>query len=85
MNDHWKVLYKVSVFYADRKSKMAATAGHRLTLDPIGKMFQDASSLKPLGQLKPNYPGMIIGRSSTKFLFFMLIGNPRWQPPQDID
>ena len=36
-NDHWKVLYKFSVFYADRKSKMAATAGHRLTLDPMGK------------------------------------------------
>jgi hypothetical protein len=36
-NDHWKVLYKVSVFYADRKSKMATTAGHRLTLDPMGK------------------------------------------------
>jgi hypothetical protein len=32
MNDHWNVLYQVSVFYADRKSKMAATAGHRLTL-----------------------------------------------------
>jgi hypothetical protein len=32
-NDHWKVLYKVSVFYADRKSKMATTAEHRLTLD----------------------------------------------------
>jgi hypothetical protein len=28
---------------------------------------------------------MIIGRSSTKFLFFMLIGNPRLPPPQDID
>jgi hypothetical protein len=28
-NDHWKVLYKVCVFYADRKSKMATTAGHR--------------------------------------------------------
>ena len=41
-----------------------------LTLDPMGKMFQNASSLKPLGQLKPNCPGMIIGRSSTKFLFF---------------
>jgi hypothetical protein len=27
----------MSVFYADRKSKMAATAGHRLTLDPLGK------------------------------------------------
>jgi hypothetical protein len=25
-NDHWKVLYKFSVFYADRKSKMATTA-----------------------------------------------------------
>jgi hypothetical protein len=24
-------------FYADRKSKMATTAGHRLILDPIGK------------------------------------------------
>jgi hypothetical protein len=50
-----------------------------------GKMFQNASSLKPLGQLKPNCPGMIIGRSSTNFLFFMPIGNPRWPPLQDID
>jgi hypothetical protein len=25
------------VFYVDRKSKMAATAIHRLTLDPMGK------------------------------------------------
>jgi hypothetical protein len=36
-------------------------------------------------QLKPNCPGMIIGRSSTNFLFFMPIENPRWPPPQDID
>jgi hypothetical protein len=43
---------------------MAATAGLSLTLDPMGKMFQNASSLKPLGQLKSNCPGMIIGRSS---------------------
>jgi hypothetical protein len=27
----------VLFFYADRKSKMATTAGHRLTLDPMGK------------------------------------------------
>jgi hypothetical protein len=27
---------------------------------------------------------MIIGRSSTKFLFFKPIENPRWLPPQDI-
>jgi hypothetical protein len=43
------------------KFKMAATAGLSLTLDHMGKMFQNASSLKPLGQLKPNCPGMIIG------------------------
>jgi hypothetical protein len=36
-NDHWKVLYELAFFNANRKSKMAATAGHRLTLDPMGK------------------------------------------------
>jgi hypothetical protein len=36
-NDHWKVLYKVSVIYADRISKTPTTSGHRLTLDPMGK------------------------------------------------
>jgi hypothetical protein len=35
----------------------------------MGKMFQNASSLKPLAQLKPNCPRMIIGRSSTKLCF----------------
>ena len=64
MNVHWMVLYKLYVFCSDMKFKMAATAGISLTLDPMGKMFQNASSLKPLGQLKPNCPGMIIGRSS---------------------
>jgi hypothetical protein len=58
------------------KFKMAATAGLSLTLDPIRKMFQNASSLKPLGQLKTNCTEMIIGKSSTAFLFFMPIGNP---------
>ena len=70
MNVHWMVLYKPDVFCSDMKFKMAATAGLSLTLDPKRKMFQNASSLKPLGQLKPNCPGMIIGRSPTKFLFF---------------
>ena len=49
MNVHWMVLYKFYVFYSDMKFKMAATAGLSLTLDPMGKMFQNASSLKPLG------------------------------------
>ena len=64
MNVHWRVLYKSYVFCSDMKFKMAATAGLSLTLNSMGKMFQNASSLKPLGQLKPNCPGMIIGRSS---------------------
>jgi hypothetical protein len=67
------------------KFKMAATAGLSLTLDPMGEMFQHDSSLKPLGQLNPNFPEMIIGRSSTNFMFFMPVGNPRWSPPQYID
>ena len=76
MNVHWMVLYKLYVFWSDMKFKMAATGGLSLTLDPMGKMFQNASSLNPR---------MIIGRSSIKFLFFMPIGNPRWPPPQYID
>ena len=86
MNVHWMVLYKFYVFCSDMKFKMTATAGISLTLDPMGKMFQNASSLKSLGQLKPNCPGMIIGRFSTNFMLcFMPIGNPKWPPPQYID
>ena len=69
-NVHWMVLYNLKVFYSDMKFKMAATAGLSSTLDPMGKCFQNASSLKPLGQLKPNCPGMIIGRSSTNLFFY---------------
>ena len=58
MNVHWMVLYKRYVFCSNMKLKMAATAGLSLTLDPMRKMFQNASSLKP------NCSGMIIGRSS---------------------
>ena len=35
-------------FCCDMKFKMVATAGLSLTLDPMGKMFQN-TSLKPLG------------------------------------
>ena len=40
-NCKWKIIgmsfTKFLFFYVDRKSKMATTAGHRLTLDPMGK------------------------------------------------
>jgi hypothetical protein len=41
-NVHWMVLYNLNVFCSDMKFKMAATAGLSLTLDPMGKMFQNA-------------------------------------------
>jgi hypothetical protein len=56
MNVHWMVRYSLKGFCSDMKFKMAAMAGLSLTLGPMGKMFQNASSLKPLGQLKPNCP-----------------------------
>jgi hypothetical protein len=68
---HFPIGSNVNLFPA------VAAAGLSLTLDSMGKMFQYASSLKPPGQLKPNCPGMIIGRSSTNIMFFMPIGNPR--------
>jgi hypothetical protein len=34
------------------KFNMVATGALSLTLNPMGKMFQNASSLKPLGQLE---------------------------------
>ena len=70
LNVQWMVLYNLKVFCSDMKFKMAATAGLSLTLDPMRKMFQNASSLKPLGQLKPNCAGMIIGRFSTNVMLF---------------
>jgi hypothetical protein len=69
MNIHVQFGFNHIVFCSDMKFKMAATAGLSLTLDPMGEMFQNASSLKPLEQLKPNCKGMIIGRSSTKLCF----------------
>jgi hypothetical protein len=37
-NDHsWAVWIQLSKWFADRKFKMATTAGYRLTLDPMGK------------------------------------------------
>jgi hypothetical protein len=57
---------------SEKKAFEHFTIGSNVNLCPavvVVKMFQNASSLKPLGQLKPNCPGMIIGRSSTKYLF----------------
>jgi hypothetical protein len=71
------IIFVVSEKKAFEHFPMVTTAGLNLTLDPMGKMFQNASSQKPLGQLKPNCPGMIIGRSFTKFLFSNFISEQK--------
>ena len=68
MNVHWKVLYKVSVFYADRKSKMTATTGHSINTGPYGENTEICSSLKLLHWLNLNCAS-IIWRSFTNFVF----------------
>jgi hypothetical protein len=37
--NHWKVLYKLCVFYVDRNSKMTTTAGHSFYIGPIGSFY----------------------------------------------
>jgi hypothetical protein len=51
-NDHWKVLYKIYVFYVDRKSKMAATAIHSIK---NFKFVEDLAMIIP-GQFGFNCP-----------------------------
>jgi hypothetical protein len=46
INVHWMVLYNLKVFCSDMKLKMATMAGLSLTLNPMGKRFQNASKNK---------------------------------------
>ena len=49
--NHWKVLYKLHVFYVDRNSKMTTTAGHSFYIGPIGSSYNqvnDTGSWEPL-------------------------------------
>ena len=78
MNVHWMVFYKLYVFCSDMKFKMAATAGLKFDIGPYGKNVSKRFFSETTWTIETNCPGVIIGRSSTNFLFFMPIGNPRW-------
>jgi hypothetical protein len=41
--NHWKVLYKLCVFYIDRNSKMTTTAGHSFYIGPIGSFYNQVN------------------------------------------
>ena len=54
--NHWKVLYKLCVFYVDRNSKMTTTAGHSFYIGPIGSFYNqvnDTGSWEPLLYILP--------------------------------
>jgi hypothetical protein len=76
---------------------MAAIAGQRLTLDPMGKcsnaFFSETTNMIK-AKLYMNVHCMVLYNlrvfcsdmkfKMAAFMFFMLIGNPRWLPPQVI-
>ena len=68
-----KALYQVCVFRVIQKSKMAALASDWL------KHFS-TSSPQPLNGFRWNLTGNKSSTSSTKFVFFVPIANPRWLP-----
>jgi hypothetical protein len=41
--NHWKVLYKLCVFYVDRNSKMNTTAVHSFYIGPIGSFYNQVN------------------------------------------
>jgi hypothetical protein len=70
------IIGRSSVFYADRKSKMAATTGHSINTGPYGENTEIYSSLKLLHWLNLNCAS-IIGRSFTNFVFFYVDRNSK--------
>jgi hypothetical protein len=62
---------------------MTATAGHRLTLDPMGKCSKPSSQKLQIWS-KPNCTWMFIGWFSTNFTFFVPIWNSKWRLRQDL-
>ena len=93
-NVHWKVLYKVYMCFVFSETtwtvetklqsffvpifKMATTAGLSLTLDPMGKMFQNPSLKWTIETKLPrNSHWKVLYKV---YVFFMPIS--RWPPPQ---
>jgi hypothetical protein len=74
MNVHWIVLYKLYVMYSLALIIFVVSEKKAFEYFPIGSNVNICIAVAAiLGQLKPNCPGMIIGRSSTNFTFFVPI------------
>ena len=70
------IIGRSSVFYTDRKSKMAATTGHSINTGPYWENTEISSSLKLLHWLNLNYAS-IIGRVLYKLCVFYVDRNSK--------
>ena len=67
--NHWKVLYKLCVFYVDRNSKMTTTAGHSFYIGPIGSFYNQVNEIQALGSLWCIY--VLPGGDYRMFFFYI--------------
>ena len=81
------VVLSLFVIFSSPRPKVHVNYCHHLAsvvcrlLSVVCKLFTfQASSPKPLGRLEPNFAGMFLGWSSTKLLFFVLVGYSIWLP-----
>ena len=61
-------------------SKMATISGHSFNIGPYGKNNEKSSRLKLLGQLGPNFDGMVLGWSCFRIVSVGPEVHPRWPP-----
>ena len=76
-------LQSLCYFYADRKFKMATTAGHRLTLDPMGK-YSNAFFSETTNMIKAKLYMNVHWMVLYKLTFFVPIWNSKWRLRQDL-
>ena len=70
----------VSGLFSSPGPKVHGNYCHHLA-SVVCKLFTfQVSSPKPLGQLEPNLAGMLLGWSSTNFMFFVPVGYSTWLP-----
>ena len=63
---------------------MATISRHNFNIGPYRKNNEKSSRLKLLGQLGPNFDGIVIGWSHFRIVSVGPEVHPRWPPPADI-
>jgi len=63
---------------------MAAISGHNSNIGPYRKNNEISSRVKLLGQLGPNFDGMVLGWSPFRIVSVGPEVHPRWPPSADI-